>query len=154
MERPAALSAAECDAMINAAEQSGATLAVALMRRFLWAHRLAPFLIQSETLGRVESFDVREGLIYNRPVLSDAAFKKEIAGGGVLVDTGADTLDCLLHWLGDFSEVEYFDDAEGGVEANCLLNLRLRNDVRGVVELSRTRTAPQYGDHPLRTWGS
>jgi predicted dehydrogenase len=56
-----------------------------------------------------------------------------------LFDTGAHTLDSLIFLLGDFAELEYFDDAEGGVDANCLINLRLRNGASGVVELSRTR---------------
>jgi predicted dehydrogenase len=139
VEKPMAISVAECDDMIRAADQTGTLLAVGLTRRFMWAHRLAQFLLTSEALGRVESFDFREGFIYSWPVASDFFLRKETAGGGVLFDTGAHTLDCLLHWLGDFSEVEYFDDAEGGVEANCLINVRLRNGVCGVVELSRTR---------------
>jgi len=139
VEKPMAISVSECDAMINAAEKSGVALAVGLMRRFLWSHRLAVSLIKSGALGRIESFDFREGFIYDWPVTSDFFFRKEAAGGGVLIDTGVHTLDSLLHWLGDFSEVEYFDDAEGGVDANCLLNLCLQNGARGVVELSRTR---------------
>ncbi len=139
VEKPMAISVAECDAMIHAAEQTGVVLAVGLMRRFIWSHRLARFLIKSGALGRIESFDFREGNIYDWPVASDFFFRKETAGGGVLMDTGAHTLDCLLHLLGDFSEVEYFDDAEGGLDANSLLNLRLQDGVCGVVELSRTR---------------
>lgn len=74
-----------------------------------------------------------------RPVTSDSPFRKEIAGGGVLIDKGADVLDSLLYWLGEFLEVEYYDDAEGGAEANCLLNILLKNGSCGVVELSHTR---------------
>jgi predicted dehydrogenase len=139
VEKPMAVSMAECDAMIQAAEQTGTLLAVGLMRRFIWAHRLTRCLIDSAVFGRVESFDIREGFIYGWPVESDFFFRKEAAGGGALFDTGAHTLDCLLYWLGDFAEVEYFDDAEGGVDANCLLSVRLQNGASGVVELSRTR---------------
>jgi predicted dehydrogenase len=139
VEKPMAIGVAECDAMISAAEKTGATLAVGLVRRFMRSYQLARALIAEGTLGRIESFDFREGNIYNWPVASDFFFRREAAGGGVLVDTGAHTLDCLLYLLGDFAEVEYFDDAEGGVEANCLINLRLHDGTPGVVELSRTR---------------
>jgi predicted dehydrogenase len=139
VEKPMALSVAECDAMISAAEQSAATLAVGLVRRFMRSYKFARALIAEGTLGRIESFDFREGNIYNWPVASDFFFRREAAGGGVLVDTGAHTLDCLLYLLGDFADVEYFDDAEGGVDANCLINLRLQDGTPGVVELSRTR---------------
>jgi predicted dehydrogenase len=152
VEKPMALSVAECDAMIYAAQKkAGVPLAVGLMRRFIWSHRLTWSLIRSEALGRIDGFDFQEGFIYDWPVTSDFPFRKETAGGGVLVDMGAHVLDCLLHWLGDFSEVEYFDDAEGGVDANCLLKLRLQNGIGGIVELSRTRrlrnTAIIRGEH-------
>ena len=139
VEKPMAVTAAECDAMIQVAHRTGAILGVGLFRRFLWSVQFARALIQEGVLGQIESFDFREGGIYDWPVASDFFFRKDAAGGGVLIDTGAHTLDCLLYMLGDFSEVEYFDDAAGGVEANCLINLRLRDGVVGVVELSRTR---------------
>jgi predicted dehydrogenase len=139
VEKPMAFSVAECDAMIKAAEQNAATLAVGLMRHFIWSHRWAYHFINSGALGRIKSFDFREGSIYSWPVASDFFFKKETAGGGVLIDTGAHTLDCLVHWLGEFSDVQYFDDANGGIEADCLLNIQLKNGASGVVELSRTR---------------
>ena len=143
--RPMAISVTECDAMISAHKQTGAVLAVGSMKRILWARRLADCLLKSNAMGQVKSFDFREGISYNWPVRSNFPFRREKAGGGVLMDTGADTLDCVLHWLGDFSEVEYLDDSEGGVEANCLLNLRLQNGVCGVVELSCTRRLRNTG---------
>jgi predicted dehydrogenase len=134
-----ALTADECDAMIAAAEEGGGVLAVGLMRRFLRATRFVRQTIQAGLLGRVRRFDVREGFVYNWPVASDFFFRKAAAGGGVLVDTGAHTLDTLLWWLGDVRSFEYFDDDYGGVEADCLLRLELESGATGVVELSRTR---------------
>jgi predicted dehydrogenase len=139
VEQPIAFSVADCDDMIRVSEQANTLLAVMQIRRLLWAHRLTHLLIESGAWGRIESFDFRNGLNHGSPVASDLSFRKEIGGGGVLMDTGVHALDCLQHWLGDFSEVEYFDDAAGGVEANALLNLRLHNGPSGIVELSRTR---------------
>jgi predicted dehydrogenase len=139
VEQPIALSVADCDDMIRVSEQANTLLAVTQIRRFLWAHRLTHLLIEGGAWGRIERFDFRNGLNHGSPITSDLSFRKEIGGGGVLMDTGVHTLDCLLNWLGDFSEVEYFDDAAGGVEANALLHLRLRNGLSGIVELSRTR---------------
>jgi predicted dehydrogenase len=139
VEKPMANTGAECSAMIEAAQTHGVTLGVGLMRRFLWAHRFARELITSGVLGRVRSFDVADGAIYYWPVASDFLFRREAAGGGVLIDAGAHTLDTLLHWLGPVADLEYFDDAEGGIEANCVLNLRMQSGASGSVELSRTR---------------
>ena len=139
VEKPMALTIEECDRMIEAARQSGAVLAVGLVRRFYAASRFVKQLLDEGWLGQIRSFDVREGAIYSWPVASDFFFRKEAAGGGVLVDTGAHTLDMLLWWLGDYENVEYYDDAMGGVEANCEIRLTLKNGAEGIVELSRTR---------------
>jgi predicted dehydrogenase len=130
--------------MIQAAERSRVVLAVGLMRRFaLWA-RYVKNTLTSGILGPIRSFDVREGIKYDWPVASDFFFKKEAAGGGVLIDTGAHTLDTLLWWFGDVERFEYYDDAEGGVEADCEIRLVTRGGVEGSVDLSRTRN---LGNH-------
>lgn len=139
VEKPMSLSTAECDAMIKAAKQGQAVLAVGLMRRFLHSARLVKRILQEGLLGPVRAFDIREGFIYNWPAASDFFFRKETAGGGVLLDTGAHTLDTLLWWLGDVDSVDYYDDSYGEVEADCKLVLVMKSGARGIVELSRTR---------------
>ncbi len=139
VEKPMALSVVECDAMIEAAQQSGATLAVGIMRRFLPSYQFVKAIVDTGFLGRIESFDIREGFVYKWPVASDFFFRKETAGGGVLVDTGAYTMDTVNYWFGNCKSLEYLDDSRGGVEANCEIHLKMENGVEGYVELSRTR---------------
>jgi len=138
VEKPMALSVVECDAMIQAAEQGQAVLAVGLMRRFQRSVQFTKEILDAGLLGLIESFDIQEGFVYNWPVASNFFFRKETAGGGVLVDTGAHTLDTLLWWLGDVASFEYFDDNNGGVEADCELRLEMKSGARGIVKLSRT----------------
>jgi predicted dehydrogenase/nucleoside-diphosphate-sugar epimerase len=139
VEKPMALNVAECDAMIDAAHQGKATLAVGLWRRFLPSYQFVKTMIDAGFLGAVVSFDIREGFVYNWPVTSDFFFRKETAGGGVLIDTGAYTMDSVQYWFGDCGSLEYFDDNMGGVEADCEIHLQMRNGAKGFVELSRTR---------------
>ena len=139
VEKPMATTKAAALRMTAVAEETGGLLAVGLMRRYQWAHRLARELIAGGTLGAIRRFDFREGSPYNWPVASDFFFRKETAGGGVLMDTGAHTVDSLLWWLGPFAGVDYRDDAIDGVEADCILNLTMVSGATGVVELSRTR---------------
>ena len=139
VEKPMALSSVECDSMIEAAGQAGAVLAVGLMRRFAPWNQYVKKVLDAGVLGTIRSFEIREGTRYNWPVASDFFFKKEAAGGGVLIDTGAHTLDTVLHWFGDPERVEYFDDAQGGVEADCEVRLLMKDGCIGTVELSRTR---------------
>ena len=138
VEKPMALTLAECNSMISAAEQSGAILAVGLVRRFLDSHQFVKKIISDNFLGEIKSFDVSEGSIYNWPVASDFFFKKE-TGGGVLNDTGAHTLDSIIWWLGDYDSFEYYDDSQGGIDANCEVSLVMKNGAKGTIELSRTR---------------
>ncbi len=139
VEKPMALSAAECDAMIAAGRASGAVLAVGMTRRFLWGGRWVKAALDAGVLGNIESVDVREGFPYGWPVASDFFFRKEAAGGGVLIDTGAHTLDQLSWWFGEAIPKRYRDDSHGGVEADCELTLELAMGAEATVELSRTR---------------
>jgi predicted dehydrogenase len=139
VEKPMALTVAECDAMIETASETAATLAVGLTRRFYRSGQLASSLVQKGVLGKILSFDFREGRVFNWPLASDFFFRKVAAGGGVLIDTGVHTLDQLLWSLGDGSSFEYFDDNFGGVEADCEIHLKLKSGVQGTVQVSRTR---------------
>ena len=139
VEKPMALSVAECHEMLEAARSGQAVLAVGLMRRFLHATRFTKWAVASGMLGRVLSFDIRDGIPFNWPLASDFSFRKAAAGGGVLIDTGPHTLDQLLWWLGDVASVEYYDNDYGGVESDCELYIELTSGAKGVVELSRTR---------------
>ena len=151
VEKPMALTAAECEEMLEAARQRGVVLAVGHMRRFLHNAAFAKAAIEAGLLGRLLDFDVREGNVYDWAVSSDFLFRPEAAGGGVLRDTGAHTLDLLIWWLGDVFVSAYEDDSFGGVEANCKMRLETAGSVSGSVELSRTRdlrnTAILRGDH-------
>lgn len=138
VEKPMALDAPACDRMVAAAERHGATLAVGLVRRWYDASRWVKASLDGGDLGRVESVVAREGAVFNWQVVSDATFRREM-GGGVLADIGTHVLDLLLWWLGDPEPVAYRDDAMGGVEAECEIELRFPGGVTGTVELSRTR---------------
>jgi len=139
VEKPMALTAAGCDEMIEAAKLSGTTLTVGLNARFIWAYRFVKQALDSGLLGEMQSFELRRGGVFSWPVVSSATFDRDRAGGGVLMDIGPHMLDLLLWWLGDYERITYRDDAMGGVEANCELELTLKSGVSGVVELSRDR---------------
>lgn len=139
VEKPMALDVVSCDRMIASAERSDVTLGVGLVRRWYDASRWVKACLDAGDLGRVVSVDAREGAVFNWQVVSDATFRRE-TGGGVLADIGAHVLDLLLWWLGDAQEVAYRDDAMGGVEAECEIDLVFDGGATGTVELSRTRT--------------
>jgi predicted dehydrogenase len=139
VEKPMAMTPHECDEMIAAAEAEGVCLSVGLVRRFYEASRYVKQIVESGLLGEIREFDFREGGVFKWSGAAPSMFKREVTGGGVLADIGAHALDLLLWWLGDYASVEYYDDAAGGIEADCEVHLKLRGGATGVVELSRTR---------------
>jgi predicted dehydrogenase len=142
VEKPLATTSAECAQVTTAAAESGAVLAVGLMRRFLSRLQWVKAAIDGGLVGTVQSFEIREGMVYRWPVTSASLFQKHTAGGGVLADTGAHTLDLVLWWFGQPKSFEYYDDSYGGVEADCTLQMKFDGGLSGHVELSRTRDLP------------
>jgi len=140
VEKPMALSTVECDAMIAAAESSGATLAVGLMRRFSPVLAFARDVICSGVLGDVRRFEYGEGNVFSWNIASSVAF--DPSSGGVLADIGAHAVDLLVWWFGDCTDVTCFDDSRGGVECDALVEMTMRSGVSGVMELSRARALP------------
>jgi predicted dehydrogenase len=139
VEKPMALSVAECDRMLQAAQDGRAVLAVAAPRCFLYASRFAKWAIDSGLLGRLISVDMQDGVVFQWPLASDFFFRKETAGGGVLIDNGSHAVSHLLCWLGKVRSFEYYDDSCGGVEAECKLFLEFRSGATATIELSRLR---------------
>lgn len=138
VEKPMALTAVDCEAMLQAEKDSGCVLSIGLIRRFYATSQFVKQVIDSRLLGEIREFDFQEGGIFSWKVTSDFMFRKE-AGGGVLADIGVHTLDLLLWWLGEVDNVSYMDDAQGGVEADCMMRLNLKNGASGHVALSRLR---------------
>ena len=139
MEKPLAVTRDECLAMTSVAERNRIVLSVGLPRRYLHIARWTKALLESGILGDIERFQAREGNVFNWNMTSSALLQPNMAGGGVLMDTGPHTIDLLLWWLGDVELLSYRDDSQGGVEADCVLDCRLASGATGRVELSRTR---------------
>jgi predicted dehydrogenase len=138
VEKPMAVTAAECDSLAQTAREHKRVLAVGLMRRFApWA-ACAHAMITGGHLGTIQACHWRDGARFAWPTATDAPFRKD-AGGGVLIDAGSHTLDLVLWWLGPVAQLNYKDDAAGGVEADCELRLTMESGATALLEFSRTR---------------
>lgn len=139
VEKPMACSVAEAEGMLRAAEGGGTVLAVGMTRRFLNANRFARWAIARGLLGRVLRAEVEDGMVFDWPLVSDSFFRRELAGGGALIDNGSHTLDQLLWWFGEVEQLECRHDGAGGVEAEAEVALTFRSGVRARARLSRLR---------------
>ena len=108
-EKPMARSAAEAQAMVEAARRTGKKLMVYYRRRFSPAGRRAKEIIDAGELGRIYYSKLVFHRWRGRPGYDLRGFgawfmKKELAGGGIMMDMGGYSLDLILGLL-DFPKV-------------------------------------------------
>lgn len=139
VEKPLARTVEEGEQIAAEATRSGHAVRVGLMRRYMPVMQWVHAAVAAGHLGRILRVDHREGNEPGWPYESDYFMRKELAGGGVLMDTGSHALDLLLWWLGDVSDFRYWDDAYTGVEMDCVMEVSFASGATGTVELSRTR---------------
>lgn len=142
VEKPLTTTVAEAKVLIEKARAARIPLQVGHMYRFSKGAQLVKRLIDEDWLGPLRGFSLAFGAMFSWPIASGYPWRRDQAGGGVLIDLGPHTLDLLVWWLGDVAHVEYWDDSLGGVEADCRLSLSLKNArgvVHGDVALSRLR---------------
>lgn len=142
VENPMALTVADCEQMIQVAAETRKTLAMGMIRRGFPAIRFVHDALVTNLIGPVTSVDWQEGHNAGWETASDYILRPEQAGGGILTDLGPQIIDTLTWWFGQPKLIEYADDAQGGLEANCLATLELPGGIPARVELSRGRRLP------------
>lgn len=140
-EKPLAPTAAEGELMVAAAAGAGRRLSVGLVRRHFPATQVIGRLLAAGTLGDLRSVECFEGGPFEWPIRSADSFRRSAGGVGLLHDIGTHCVDLLVWWLGLPTEVAYEDDAMGGIEANCRIDLRFES-LTATVRLSRDWARP------------
>ncbi|RWA70955.1 MAG: Gfo/Idh/MocA family oxidoreductase [Mesorhizobium sp.] len=140
-EKPMATSSCEADRTLAAAAANNLHVATGLVRRQFPATRSIKAMLDCGMIGRLRSVSCFEGGAFQWPVASMSYFSFAESGGGVLRDIGTHCLDLLTWWFGEPDEIDYADDAMGGVEANCLVRLRF-GGFDATVRLSRDWARP------------
>lgn len=108
-EKPPALCAADVEEVMAVERQSPrAKLMYGFNHRHHESVKKAKALIDSGVCGRILWMRGRYGKSVDRSFYSDWRSKKELAGGGILMDQGIHMLDLFLMMAGDFDEVHSF----------------------------------------------
>lgn len=108
VEKPMALTQAQCLAMVDVCHQANVRLWVAYYRRTLPRFLKIKSIIDSGQLGRINSVNVK----LHRPLISvdndELPWRvlPEIAGGGLILDVGVHMLDFLDYVLGPIQAVQ------------------------------------------------
>lgn len=143
VEKPIALNYSQSKLLVDIANTKDCILSVGLYRRLYPSVSVLKQLIETKELGTLESVEFNWGAVYSWSATSLGNMKKELAGGGVLMDLGPHALDWLTELLGPkLSLVMYTDDALGGIDADCSLSMRAQIDEKLIpvtLNLSRLR---------------
>jgi predicted dehydrogenase len=107
VEKPMALNAGECDAMIAACRAAGVPLFVAYYRRALPRFLKVKELIDAGAIGDVRAVTITLYRQFEPPAAAALPWRIDpaIAGGGLFVDLAAHTLDLLDFILGPIARV-------------------------------------------------
>ncbi len=101
LEKPMANTVAECDEMIEAERRSGKKLAIGHIQRFLTANRLAKEYIESGKIGKLCMINDMRSINYFKPDRPRWFLSKKLAGGGIVMNYGAHSLDKFAYVTGE-----------------------------------------------------
>lgn len=127
VEKPAARTAAELEPVIQAAARLGKLVRVGFNHRYHFAFRKAREIVDSGALGKLMFVRARYGHGGRIGYESEWRAKKELSGGGELIDQGIHLIDLARWFLGDFTDVQgyaptYFWNME--VDDNAFMLLK------------------------------
>ena len=151
VEKPMALTSADCVAMIAAADESGVALSVISQRRWQPAVRRVKAAIDDGRIG-VPGLATVEVLGWRSPeyyAMDAWRGTREGEGGGVLVNQAVHQLDLLCWFLGPAAEVDGWtanlNHPEIEVEDTAVATVRFRSDAIASIVASNSQRPGLYG---------
>ena len=135
-EKPLAVSVMQAEEMFKKAKEKNRLLLTAFKLRFSEEILKAKELIDKKTLGELLTFRLIFGGYMEMAGTWYA--RKEISGGGVIMDNGPHAIDLVQYLLGNITNVSASasDFKNLGVEDTAKLNLSLANGVSGTIDIS------------------
>lgn len=136
-EKPLAISVGDAERMVKAAQMGDALLMMASKFRYVRDVIQAKGVIEAGLLGQIVLY---ENTFCSRADMRDRWYsKRELSGGGVLIDNGSHSLDIVRYLLGPIAQVQGQEgkNVQGlEVEDSVQLYFRTVNEVMGTLHLS------------------
>ncbi|MGC2234752.1 MAG: Gfo/Idh/MocA family oxidoreductase [Pyrinomonadaceae bacterium] len=136
-EKPLCLSTAEAVQMIEMAEKTGVKFTMASKFRYVEDVIKAKSMVASGLLGEVVQFE--NAFTAKVDMSKRWNSKKEIAGGGVLIDNGTHSVDIIRYFLGAIDEIlalETSGTQNLSVDENVKLLAKTRSGIAASVDLT------------------
>lgn len=147
VEKPMALNAKECEEMGEAEKASGAILAIGHLQRYFDCYRELKKIIDEEHLGKLCQITEVRNINYfaNRPAWF---LEKAKAGGGIVMNYCAHTLDKLFYLIGSDVEKIYANVDNklnsADIEAQAQVLLKMKNGVSASLSYCGSRINYMY----------
>jgi scyllo-inositol 2-dehydrogenase (NADP+) len=154
VEKPAALSADDAEALVEQADRAGVLLTVFQNRRWDTDQLTLRRLIEEGALGEINRYESR--FERWRPTLDPTKPRENLApaeGGGVLLDLGVHLVDQAMVLFGPVAEVYAEIDSRRGASAEDDVFLALRHASGTISHLHASAVAPSIGPR-LRVQGT
>lgn len=132
VEKPLAITVAECDEIIAAAQAAGVTVGVQHNQLFHGPHVRAQELIDGGEIGRPVSLRLRLGI---GGKLGGWRADPKVVGGGILFDAGVHRFYMARKLFGEVAEVRaVVDQGLATGEDRAVVTLRFENGALGVID--------------------
>jgi predicted dehydrogenase len=141
-EKPLAISVAEAEEMSRKADEKRLLLLTAFKFRFFDEVMRAKELVQKGSLGDILNFRLMFGGFMD---LSGTWYvRKELSGGGVIMDNGPHAVDLVRFLFGEIEAIEarISHRLNGAVEDTAKLTMGLKTGAVGTCDLSWSFSAP------------
>ena len=158
VEKPMANTVEECDEMIAAAKANSVYLGIGHVQKYHDCFRILKKLIEEESLGKLCSITETRNIDYFTDVRPKWFLSKKLAGGGIVMNYCAHTMDKIFYTTGlDVEEVHAFGNnflTDDDVEATCQVLLKFKGGASAALTYCGTKVPNQYDTYFYFTHGT
>jgi len=133
VEKPMAMTVAECDSMIEASKKSGAKLAIGHVQRYFTAYGEIKKLVENGEFGKLYMISETRNMNYITSKRPRWFLDKKLSGGGIVMNFGAHTLDKIMYVTGEsVTEAHAIlsnPATDDNIETNAQILLKLTGDI-------------------------
>lgn len=140
VEKPMALSVAECKEMIQVCKDNNVPLFVAYYRREQEKFKKVKEMVEAKEIGEIRSFNY----FYTSKIPTIDPNRRwlltgEVSGGGMLYDIGSHMIDMIINLFGEVKMAAGFSNNQGkNFQVNDVTSgiMQFKNNVQGCIQLS------------------
>lgn len=148
VEKPMANTTEECDRMIEASKKSGAKLAVGHVQRYYSAVHEVKKIIDSGKYGKLCMITEVRNCDYVTEDRPRWFLNKKLAGGGIVMNYGAHTLDRIMYVTGEkVAEVHAITSnpiSEHDIDVDVQMLLKLTGDISAAITFCGNRVPSEH----------